>query len=71
MFSIGNLPVGIGNPGNRCAGVGVDSSCELQLVGVEDDGEGAVVDEFHLHVGSKAACRDVRHIGSGETEKYS
>ena len=33
-----------------------------QLVGVEEDGDGAIVDEVHLHVGAEAAGFDMEAV---------
>ena len=37
----------------------------LQLVGVQPDGEGAVVDQADLHHGAEAAGFHVRHVLAG------
>ena len=37
-----------------------------QLVGVEEDGDGAIVDEVHLHVGTEAAGFDLQAVLGSE-----
>ena len=41
----------------------------LELVGVEDDGEGTVVDQRNLHVGAKAAARHMGDVRTHQRDK--
>ena len=41
----------------------------LQLVGVQHDGEGAVVHKRHLHIGGKRAGDNLWHVSAGERYK--
>ena len=38
----------------------------LQFIGVEEDGDGAGVDQINLHVGSETACFDLESVGCAE-----
>lgn len=38
------------------------SGSRCQFGGVEEDGDGSVVDEVHLHVGTKASCFDLQAV---------
>lgn len=54
---------------NRHSGSDVGSLFELELVGVEDDGERSVVHKLDLHIGTKTARLDTSHVGTDEVDE--